>query len=78
MSTVYFDCVQLIIGGLGHVTQHMRESTLHNQNKTTLGKARQIAVREREREIGDVQKVFFLQDVTSRIVKFIIPQPVDR
>ena len=60
------------------MTQHMRESTLHNQNKTTLGKARQIAVREREREIGDVQKVFFLQDVTSRIVKFIIPQPVDR
>ena len=40
---VYFDCVQLAIGGRGHVTQHMRGSTtVHNQNKTTLGKARQI------------------------------------
>ena len=30
---VYFDCVQLAIGGRGHVTQHMRECTVHNQNK---------------------------------------------
>ena len=29
----YFDCVQLAIGGQGHVTQHMRGSTVHNQNK---------------------------------------------
>ena len=34
-SIVYFDCVQLAIGGRGHVTQHMRECTVHNQNKTT-------------------------------------------
>ena len=28
-----FDCEQLIIGGRGHVTLHMRGSTVHNQNK---------------------------------------------
>ena len=32
-SIVYFDCVQLAIGGRGHVTPHMRGSTVHNQNK---------------------------------------------
>ena len=30
---VYFDCVQLAISGRGHVTQHVRESTVHNQNE---------------------------------------------
>ena len=33
---VYFDCVQLAIGGRGQVIKHMRESTVHNQNKNTL------------------------------------------
>ena len=43
----YFVCVQLAIGGRGHVTQHMRESTLHNQNKNNfreIYRAVQIAV----------------------------------
>ena len=30
---VYFDCVQLAIGGRGHVTQHIRGSTVHNQKR---------------------------------------------
>ena len=29
----YFYYVQLAIGGRGHVTKHVRESTVHNQNK---------------------------------------------
>ena len=40
--SVCFDRVQLAIGRRGHVTKYMRGSTVHNQNKTTLGKARQI------------------------------------
>ena len=32
-SLFYFYFVQLAIGGGGHVTQHMRGSTVHNQNK---------------------------------------------
>ena len=32
-SFFYFDRVQLAIGGRGHVTPHMRGSTVHNQNK---------------------------------------------
>ena len=42
-SIVYFDCVQLAIGGRGHVTPHMRGSTVHNQNKTNLGLTKQIS-----------------------------------
>ena len=37
---VYFDCVQLAIGGRGHVTQHMRGSSVHhNKTKTNLEKS---------------------------------------
>ena len=37
-----FDCVQLAIVGRGHVTQHMKGSTEHNQNNNNFRKARQI------------------------------------
>ena len=36
---IYFYCVQLAIGWQGQVTQHMRASTVQNQNKNSSPKS---------------------------------------